>query len=189
MFITIEPEAMDFDDIIRDLEIWYQVDMDCIFRLLAIAKHGEKAKYPDKNGKTFQLTTKEKEIFCFGCSPYSALEQSFIREYRRRLNSEELQVYIEMINDSKINLNNKESAIQFREELKQALAKTNNSVTRKKLELKLKIAISNVKKFDNRAFWSNAIKPLISSALGISMKQGLKPPMIMTLFSKKCPRV
>ena len=176
---------MNFDDIIRDVENLYQVDMDCIFRLLAIAKHGEKAKYTDKNGKTFELTTKEKEIFCLGCSLYSALEQSFIREYGRRLNSEELEVYIEMLNDSNINLNNKESAIQSREELKQALAKTNNSANRKKLELKLKIAISNVKKFDNRAFWSREVKPLISLALGI--EQALKPPMIMTLFKQKCP--
>lgn len=167
------------EQMILEVQNWYQVNMDCVLQLLARAKYGE--------GINQELTKTETEIFCLACSIYSDLEKSFIREYRRRINRDELNVYIEILNDSSINLNNRELATQYRNKLRQEISSTTDKVAKKKLNTKQRIATTSVKVFDDRASWSRLKNLLVNPILNLDSDTLVTPPMIMTLLSYKYP--
>ena len=174
-------KAITTEEIIQDVQNWYQVNINCVLRLLAKAKYGR--------GSERELTKTEKEIFCLACSIYSDLEKSFIREYRRRISRDELNVYIEILNDSNINLKKRKLATQYRNKLRREIAKTSCEISQKKLNTKLRIATISVKVFDDRVSWSRLKNLLVNPILNLDSDSLLTPPMIMTLFSYRYPLI
>lgn len=168
------------EDLIVELKNWYKIDIDYVLKLLAKTKYGKDTER--------ELTNTEKEIFCLTCSIYSDLEKSFIREYRRRIDEEELKAYIEILSDLKINLNNRVSATQYRNRLRQEIRKTTNQELNKELNTKLKIAIASVKVFDDRASWSR-LRVLVNTILNLDSDASITPRLLVTLLSYKYPLI
>lgn len=175
-------QAITTKQIILEVQNSYQVDMEKVLRVLAEAKYGQNSQR--------ELTKTEKEIFCLACSSiYSTLEKSFIREYRRRITLEELKVYIEILNNTNINLNNRDSATQYRNSLRREIARASSKSVQQKLNAKLRIATSSVKVFDDRASWSRFKNMFINPILNLDSDNLITPPMIMTLFRYQYPLI
>ncbi|VEP16055.1 hypothetical protein H1P_400011 [Hyella patelloides LEGE 07179] len=174
-------QAITTKQIVLEVQNCYQVDMDRVLWVLAAAKYGRKSKR--------ELTKTEKEIFCLACSIYSDLEKSFIREYRRRITREELNVYIEILNDTNINLNQRNLATKYRNKLKREITKTSSKIIREKLNTKLRIATISVKVFDDRTSWSRLKNLLVNPILNLDSNTLITPSMIMTLLSYRYPLI
>ncbi len=165
--------------IVFEVQNSYQVDMDSVLKALAKVKYG--------HNSSKELTVREKEIFCLTCnSVYSSLEKSFIRQYRRRISLEEIQIYIEILNDPNVNLNSRNSATKYRNFLRQEIAQNYSQSLELGLDIKLRIATASVRVFDDRTSWSK-IKELINTVLNLDIDTQITPQMIMTLFGYQYP--
>lgn len=169
------------EQIIQEVQTCYQVNMDCVLHLLAKAKYGQ--------GTNQSLTKTETEIICLACSIYSDLEKSFIREYRRRINRDELNAYMEILNNSNVNLNKRDSAATYRNKLRVEISRNTSQIVKNKLDIKLRIATTSVKVFDDRASWSRLRNSLINTILELDSDKLIAPPMIMKMLSYKYPLV
>ncbi len=166
--------------IVLEIQNSYQVDMKLLLKALAEAKYGPNSQR--------QLTARETEIFCLTCNNiYSALEKSFIREYRRRITLEEINSYIEILNHPNINLNNRTSATKYRNSLREEIAQASSEAIKQELNIKLRIATTSVKVFDDRTSWSKLKNELINPALKLDEDTQITPSMIMTLFRYQYP--
>ncbi len=173
-------QAITTKQIVLEIQNSYQVDMERLLKALAEAKYGPNSQR--------QLTARETEIFCLTCnSIYSALEKSFIREYRRRITLEEINAYIEILNHPDINLNNRSSATKYRNSLRQEIAQAPSEVIKQELNIKLRIATTSVKVFDDRTSWSKLKNELINPTLKLDEDTQITPSMIMTLFRYQYP--
>ena len=168
--------------IILEVQNCYQVDMERVLRVIAKAKYGQNSQR--------ELTTTEKEIFCLACnSIYSSLEKSFIREYRRRITLEELKVYIEILNNTNMNLNNRDSATQYRNRLREDIPQASSKSVEQKLNAQLRIVTSSIKVFDDRSSWSKFKNMFINPLLNLDSDNLITPPMIMTWFRYQYPLI
>ena len=173
-------QAITTKQIVLEVQNSYQVDMECVLKALAKVKYG--------HNSSKELTVMEKEIFCLTCnSIYSSLEKSFIRQYRRRISLEEIQVYIEILNDSDVNLNSRSSATKYRNFLREEIAQNYSKSLEKQLDIKLRIATASVKVFDDRTSWSKIKSELVNPVLNLDLDTQITPPMIMTLFTHQYP--
>ena len=173
-------QAITTEEIVLEIQNSYQVDMERLLKSLAQVKYGLNSQR--------QLTVREKEIFCLSCnSIYSALEKSFIREYRRRITLEEINAYIEILNHPDINLNNRSSATKYRNSLPEEIAQASSEAIKNELNIKLRIATVSVKVFDDRTSWSKLKNELIHPVLNLDQDTQITPSMIMTMFRYKYP--
>ena len=170
------------EQIILEIQNSYQVDMELVLKALAQVKYGQSS---DR-----ELTSRETEIFCLTCNNiYSALEKSFIREYRRRITLEEINSYIEILNCPDINLNNRTSATKYRNSLREEIAQASCKSVKQELNTKLRIATTSVKVFDDRTSWSKLKNELLNPILNLDQDTQITPSMIMTMLRYQYPLI